>query len=162
MACITKRLLKRNSAGKRLLIFVVRNSATWRLDYSSGIRLENESWTERLHVHREVPNSRELNKALDAFQSSILAFTNRLLVADPNLSPTEVKDRLDGYLNRHKRKEPIKKENHCPDFYTLFEQFIKESAITKTPGTIKTYTRTLGALRKFKPTLRFEDINIEF
>jgi hypothetical protein len=161
MASITKRLLGRSTAGKRLLVFVVRNSSSWRLDYSSGIRLEIQSWTERFHVKQDVPEYKELNKAIDALGSSILSFTNRLLVSNPDLTPSQVKEKLDAYLNRQTRSGK-KMIGQVQSFYNLFEQFIKESAVTKTYGTIKAYLRTLGALRKFKPALRFEDINMKF
>jgi hypothetical protein len=103
MASITKRLLGRSTSGNRLLVFVIRNSTSWRLDYSSGIRFEIQSWTERFHVKQDVPEYKELNKAIDALGSSILSFTNRLFVSNPDLSPPQTKEKLDLYLNRQPR-----------------------------------------------------------
>ncbi|MCB8999640.1 MAG: site-specific integrase [Bacteroidales bacterium] len=123
--------------------------------------MDSHCWTKDLRIKKGVPASGELNKSIAALESAILSLVNRQMVAEPNLKSKEVKDKLENYLNRKRRvKEILVKEPKS--LYDFFEQFIKESRSTKTAGTVKTYLRTLGALKSFKPKLRFEDINMDF
>ncbi|MGC9353348.1 MAG: site-specific integrase [Mariniphaga sp.] len=164
MASISRRLVKSSIEGGFHLKLVVKNGRTQRWDLTTRIILPKAYWSQDKRVQRNHPDygrynefidrmealvklkAIELFKVEDISESVVFKTLNNVVLSCGSIEVVEVPETNDEYIG----------------FYAFAEQFIKESAATKAPGTIMTYKQALNRLRVFDPTLDFDDFDLNF
>jgi site-specific recombinase XerD len=164
MAGIRRKLVNTGKEKEFHLKFLVRHGMNQRWDLTTRIILPKAYWTQDKRVQRNHPDYGRYNefidrmealvklKAIELFKKEdvsedfVLKTLNNVILSCGSINAVEVPETDEGYIG----------------FYTFAEQFIKESAATKAPGTIKTYKQALNRLKEFDPTLDFDNFDLNF
>lgn len=147
--------------GKTLvyLFFSYNNS---RLKYSTGEKIHTQFWNsedQRAKESKKFPEYPEFNARLINIKT-VVNNAYRTIVNDGNEPNNDLlRDILD-------KKLRYKEEDKKPDLFSFITNYIEESKLLKSPGTISVYNRTLTHLKDYcetnKCTLDFNDIDLEF
>lgn len=161
MATIYKRLLDPNKRDEQLLIFIIRNGTSVRLDYSSGIKLQRKYWNSEKLVKKTHPEHIKLNNLLQYYEGQIQVIVNQIAISESAVSCSIIKAKLDSIFNRVGHESEFNSSRKM-SFFSFADNFIRYSTTTKKWGTVKTYKQTLNRLKKFNSKLDFEDFDMEF
>lgn len=136
-----------------------------RVVISTGDKIHPEEWDftkQRAVVNRKSPRNAETNLWLDKIEGDVKSIFRNLFI--DGITPTApiVREKLLAALDI----TPVKAEQKKLDLLGFIEEFMMQSAVSKTKETIKSYRTTLNHLRTFatenKHKVDFEDITIDF
>ncbi|MCK0108218.1 site-specific integrase [Flavobacteriaceae bacterium S0825] len=157
-----KFILKEPNAKVETLIYLFYNYKYKRFKYSTGEKIHPKFWnksSQRAKTSKQFPEYPEFNSRLDKIENGINNAFRKLLNDGIQPNNSYLKDALQIELSDNLLK---------PNKLTLFEfieNYIEESKLNKSIGTIKVYKTTFKYLKeyaqKYKP-LDFETITLEF
>lgn len=154
---------KKNISEKELQIFLYLRSQGRTIKIYVERKCTKKQWDnskQRVNPRYYKSGPVELNKYLD----NVCNETGKIFEENNNSETETTKSHLKKMINRLNNRE----NNVLPSitFEDIFEEFIKNSSITKQQNTIKQYRNTLNHLKKFSSvrgiTLAFEKIDLEF
>ena len=157
-----KFILKEPNAKIETLIYLVYNYQYNRFKYSTGEKINPKYWNksaQRVKATKQFPEYPEFNSRLDKIENGINTAFRKLL--NDNIQPnnTKLKEALEIELS-----DSILKPKKV-SFFEFIEEYIQESKLNKSVGTIKVYKTTFKYLKqyakKYKP-INFETITLEF
>lgn len=154
--------LKEPNAKKETLIYLNFYYNYKRFKYSTGEKIHPKFWNEEKHRVKETrkfPEYPEFNSRLDKIETGINTAFRKLLNDGIQPNNINLKEELEIAISDNIIK---------PNKLTLFQfidDYIEESKLNKTTGTIKVYKTTFKYLKeyakKYRP-LDFESITLEF
>ncbi|QXP60590.1 site-specific integrase [Olleya sp. HaHaR_3_96] len=157
-----KFILKEPSAKEETLIYLVYNYQYKRFKYSTGEKINPKFWnatSQRVKATKQFKEYPEFNSRLDKIENGINNTFRKLLNDGIQPSNNLLKEELENELSDNLVK---------PKKITFFEfitNYIEESKLNKSTGTIKVYNTTFKYLKtyakKYKP-IDFETISLEF
>jgi integrase len=138
-----------------------------RVFISTGDKIHPDDWDfvkQRAKVTRKNLSHGDINTWLDKMATEFKSIFRNCLIDEIVPSATVVTQKLQEKLNlNYKPPEPIQVK---PSLFKFIEQYIKESAVLKSSGTIKTYNATYKHLKKYSlicsKEFDFEDITMEW
>lgn len=164
--------LKKKKDKKDSFIWISYRYDKQRLQYSTGIKIENLFWNDtRKKVKRTAKGktfeqAMETNNRLNAIEETTEKVYNELKATHGSINNELFKTALDEKI---KGIKPTSTEPQKITFFEFIDQFIKNSRATKSQGTVKHYEGLKKHLlefgRKWKPknpTFDFKDIDLEF
>lgn len=157
-----KFVLKEPNSKSETLIYLVYNYQYKRFKYSTGETINPKFWNktaQRVKTTKQFKEYPEFNSRLDNFENGINNAFRKLLNdgIQPNntILKQALEDELDDSIIKPKRLT----------FFEFIKNYIEESKLNKTEGTIKVYNTTFKYLKeyakKYKP-INFETITLEF
>ncbi|WP_339874676.1 site-specific integrase [Olleya marilimosa] len=157
-----KFILKEPSAKEETLIYLVYNYQYKRFKYSTGEKINPKFWnatSQRVKATKQFKEYPEFNSRLDKIENGINNTFRKLLNDGIQPSNSLLKEELENELSDNLVKP--KKTN----FFEFITNYIQESKLNKSTGTIKVYNTTFKYLKayakKYKP-IDFETITLEF
>ena len=155
---INFRLNKKNKNDKTGFLRMDFSYTGKRFRYFFGISLPDNHWSNtKQRVKSSVSNSLEINKRLSEVEKDIVKIYYELI--NNNITPSNamLKQRLD---------ESLRGISSQLSFYEFVVEFIKRSANTKKPSTIKEYNYTINDLKTFekhiKRRIEWDTIDMKF
>ncbi|GAA4968085.1 site-specific integrase [Algibacter aquimarinus] len=157
-----KFILKEPNTKIDTLIYLVYNYQYKRFKYSTGERINPKFWnksSQRVKASKQFPEYPEFNSRLDKIENGINNAFRKLL--NDGIQPNNklLKEELENELSDNLVK--AKKTT----FFEFIEDYIEESKLNKTNGTIKVYNTTFKYLKEYKNRYKpidFETISLEF
>jgi hypothetical protein len=143
---INFRLNKKNKNDKTGFLRMDFSYTGKRFRYFFGISLPDNHWSNtKQRVKSSVSNSLEINKRLSEVEKDIIKIYYELI--NNNITPSNamLKQRLD---------ESLRGISSQLSFYEFVVEFIKRSANTKKPSTIKEYNYTINDLKTFEKHIK--------
>jgi len=157
-----KFILKEPSAKEETLIYLVYNYQYKRFKFSTGEKINPKFWnatSQRVKATKQFKEYPEFNSRLDKIENGINNTFRKLLNDGIQPSNSLLKEELENELSDNLVK-PKK-----TTFFEFITNYIQESKLNKSTGTIKVYNTTFKYLKayakKYKP-IDFETITLEF
>lgn len=157
-----KFILKEPSAKEETLIYLVYNYQYKRFKFSTGEKINPKFWnatSQRVKATKQFKEYPEFNSRLDKIENGINNTFRKLLNDGIQPSNSLLKEELENELSDNLVKS---KKN---TFFEFITNYIQESKLNKSTGTIKVYNTTFKYLKayakKYKP-IDFETITLEF
>lgn len=157
-----KFILKEPNAKVETLIYLIYRYQYQRFKYSTGEKINPKFWntsSQRAKASKQFPEHPEFNSRLDKIESGINNAFRKLLNDGIQPNNTNLKEALEIELS-----DNILKPKQL-SFFEFIENYIEESKLNKSKGTIKVYNTTFTYLKeyaeKYKP-INFESITLEF
>lgn len=157
-----KFILKEPNAKVETLIYLFYNYKYRRFKYSTGEKIHPKFWnksSQRAKTSKQFPEYPEFNSRLDKIENGINNAFRKLLNDGIQPNNSTLKEALENELS-----DNLLKSNKLT-LFEFIEDYIEESKLNKTIGTIKVYNTTFKYLKqyakKYKP-INFETITLEF
>ena len=157
-----KFILKEPNAKVETLIYLVYNYHYNRFKYSTGEKINPKFWNasaQRVKATKQFKEYPEFNSRLDKIENGINNTFRKLLNDGIQPNNTLLKEELENELS-----DNIVKPKRIT-FFQFIEDYIEESKLNKSIGTIKVYKTTFKYLKEYanknKP-IDFDTINLEF
>ncbi|WP_179337446.1 site-specific integrase [Winogradskyella ludwigii] len=156
-----KFILKEPNAKTDTLIYLVYNYQYNRFKYSTAEKINPKFWNkndQRVKSTKSFPEHPEFNARLDKIENGINNAFRKLLNDGIQPNNKKLKEALENELSDHILK-PKK-----TTFLEFIENYIEESKLKKSEGTVKVYNTTFKYLKEYskKQKLDFENITLEF
>ncbi|REG89382.1 site-specific integrase [Winogradskyella sediminis] len=156
-----KFILKEPNAKTDTLIYLVYNYQYSRFKYSTSEKINPKFWNkndQRVKSSKSFPEHPEFNARLDKIENGINNAFRKLLNDGIQPNNKKLKEALEKELSDHILK-PKK-----TTFLEFIENYIEESKLKKSEGTVKVYNTTHKYLKEYskKHNLDFENITLEF
>jgi integrase len=157
-----KFILKEPSAKTDTLIYLNYNYQYNRFKYSTGEKINPKFWNkndQRVKASKNFPEHPEFNARLDKIENGINNAFRKLLNDGIQPNNKNLKEALENEISDYLLK---------PKKTTLFEfieDYIEESMVKKSVGTVKVYNTTFKYLKDYserRKKLDFENITLEF
>ncbi|WAC00966.1 site-specific integrase [Lacinutrix neustonica] len=157
-----KFVLKEPHAKTETLIYLVYNYQYNRFKYSTAEKVNPKFWNkndQRVKASKNFPEHPEFNARLDKIENGINNAFRKLLNDGIQPNNKNLKDALENELSDHILKP---KKTTLLEF---IEDYIEESKLKKSIGTVKVYNTTFKYLKEYsqkRKKLNFENITLEF
>lgn len=159
--------LKSAKATEATLICMQAKYSGQRVFMSTGDKIHPDEWDfskQRAKVSRKNLSNGDINTWLDKMEAEFKSIFRNCLIDEIVPTAGVITQKLQEKLNlNYKSNEPTLVK---PSFFKFIEQYIKECAVLKSAGTIKTYNTTFKHLKGYSKVcfkeFDFEDITIEW
>ncbi|WMI66720.1 site-specific integrase [Aestuariibaculum sp. YM273] len=157
-----KFVLKEPNSKSETLIYLVYNYQYKRFKYSTGETINPKFWNktaQRVKTTKQFKEYPEFNSRLDNFENGINNAFRKLLNDGIQPNNTILKQALEDELD-----DSIVKPKRLT-FFEFIDDYIEESKLNKTEGTIKVYNTTFKYLKEYAKkykSVNFETITLEF